>query len=257
MTDPRIQATARAGRARAWPPPPEHRARRCSSRPGCRPGAVAVLHTSLFGARTVVIAGAVHTTRSQILTVSGLDAEPPLIDVNAAAMQRRLDRLPWVLEAAGERRLALDRRGRRRRAGAGRDEPAVGRAATAVFDATGRVLADEAIAPGGLPLVALPGASSPAGQLARGTGAPAARRRGPAAGLAPAPGCRRSSPRLAEGVVLHLNGNVRAVVGDDQALAREVRLPRHGARQGQPDRRRGHRPEGRVRPGLDPPGQPL
>ena len=184
---------------------------------GLSAGAVAVLHSKLFGARTVVIAGAVHTTRSQILTASGLWREPPLIDVNASAMQRRLDRLPWVLASE----VNVDWPATVAVAIVERVPVATSRLAGGgygVYDATGRVLADVATRPGGLPLVALPGASSRPGSS---LGAPARQLLDAAAQL-PVSLLSRvqeivASPR--QGVVLHLNGNVRAVVGDDQALA--------------------------------------
>jgi len=99
MTDPRIQARrVRVERQRGH--------RRLSIvlgaivAAGAAAGAVAIAHSSLFSARTVVIAGAVQTPRSEILGVTGLNREPPLIDVNTGAMQRRLERLPWVASAS-------------------------------------------------------------------------------------------------------------------------------------------------------------
>ena len=99
MTDPRISSKARARVER------ERGHRRLSfllavlAAAGLSAGAFAILHSSLFSARTVVIAGAVHTPRSEILKVSGLDREPPLIDVNSTVMENRIDRLPWVLHS--------------------------------------------------------------------------------------------------------------------------------------------------------------
>lgn len=216
MTDPRIQARrVRVERERGH--------RRLSivlavlAAAGLSAGALAVLHTKLFGARTVVIEGAVHTSRAQILEVSGLDKVPPLIDVNAAVMQRRLDRLPWVLGS----HVKVDWPATVAVAVVERVPVATSRLSGGgygLYDESGRVLADESSRPDDLPLVVLPGGSSRPG---RSLGAPA-RQVLEAAARLPVSLLSRvkeivASPR--EGVVLHLNGNLKAVVGDDEALS--------------------------------------
>ncbi len=120
MTDPRIQARrVRVQRQRGH--------RRLSilvgvlAAAGAVAGAVAIAHSSLFSARTVVIAGAVQTPRSEILEVTGLRREPPLIDVNTGAMQRRLERLPWVATAWVHLDWPSTVASRRRRTDTGRD----------------------------------------------------------------------------------------------------------------------------------------
>ena len=150
VTDPRIQerrcpgaqrqrgSTARAGRHPARPVIASGRRRAPAPWPPS--------HSSLSSARTVVIAGAVQTPRSEILAVTGLDREPPLIDVDTGAMQRRLERLAWVGSSSVRRewprrsrsRSSRGRRSRRRGSRAGGD---------ALLDATGRVLADESSRP--------------------------------------------------------------------------------------------------------------
>jgi len=216
MTDPRIQAR-RVSVER------ERGHRRLNvvlavlAAAGLSAGALAVLHSSLFGARTVVIEGAVHTSRSQILEVSGLDREPPLVDVNAARMERRLDRLPWV----GEALVNVDWPATVAVEVVERVPVATSRLATGgygLYDASGRVLADQASRPEGLPLVVLPGAASkPGGSL----GAPARQLLDAAAQLPVSllSRVREIASSADDGVVLHLNGNLTAVIGDDQALA--------------------------------------
>jgi cell division protein FtsQ len=218
MTDPRIQARrVRVQRQRG------HRRLRILlgvlAATGLSAGAVAVLHSSLFSARTVVIAGAVQTPRSEILDATGLDREPPLIDVKAAAMERRLERLPWVATASVHvewpstvtvaivERIPV----------ATTVLPAGG---YAVLDSTGRVLEDQASLPSALPLIAvqaIPGSpGSSLGASARPLLAAAAQL--PVSLL---PRLQEIVVSGADGLVLDLKGGLRAVVGDDEALAQK------------------------------------
>ncbi|MGD0943287.1 MAG: FtsQ-type POTRA domain-containing protein [Acidimicrobiales bacterium] len=216
MTDPRIQARrVRVERQRG------HRRLglllSALAAAGASAGAVAILHSSLFSARTVAIAGAVHTPRSEILEVSGLDRRPPLIDVDPAAIERRLDRLPWVSTAAVQvhwpSTVDLDVVERVPVA----TSPLEG-GGFAVLDSTGRVLADQAARPAGLPLVALAKISSlPGSSLG-----PAARPLLAAAAQLPVsllPRVQEIAVSGSDGIVLHLEGGLRAVIGDDEALA--------------------------------------
>ena len=185
MTDPRIQARrVRVERQRGH--------RRLSIllgaivAAGAAAGAVAIAHSSLFSARTVVIAGAVQTPRSEILGVTGLDREPPLIDVNTGAMQRRLERLPWVKSAS----VHLDWPSTVAIAVVERipvAATALPAGEYALLDSTGRVLADQAIAAFGTSPRCRAGSPWLAGQLARSLGSTVARRRRPAPRVAPAP----------------------------------------------------------------------
>ena len=218
MTDPRIQARrVRVERQRGH--------RRLSIvlgvllAAGAVAGAVAAAHSSLFSARTVVIAGAVQTPRGEILEVTGLDREPPLIDVNTGAVQRRLERLPWVATASVKvdwpstvaiaivERIPV----------ATTALPAGG---YALLDSTGRVLEDQTSRPSALPLVSVQGAPGSPGSSLGASYRPllAAAAQLPVSLL----------PRLQEivasrddGVVLHLKHGLRAVVGDDEALAQK------------------------------------
>lgn len=61
--------------------------------------ALVVLHSSLFSARTVRVFGAVHTSETSVLSVSGLSAHPALISVNTGADATSLEMLPWVKSA--------------------------------------------------------------------------------------------------------------------------------------------------------------
>ena len=218
MTDPRMQARrVRVQRQRGH--------RRLSilvgvlAAAGVVAGAVAIAHSSLFSARTVVIAGAVQTPRSEILEVTGLRREPPLIDVNTGAMQRRLERLPWVatasvhLEWPSTVAIAVVER--------------IPVASTvlpagdyALLDSTGRVLEDQTSRPSALPLISLPGVpGSPGSSL----GASARPLLATAAQLPVSllPRLQEIVVSAGQGVVLRLKGGLRAVVGDDEALAQK------------------------------------
>lgn len=215
MTDPRIQARrVRVQRQRGH--------RRLSILvgvivlAGAVAGAVGVLHSSLLSARTVVIAGAVQTPRSEILSVTGLDRDPPLIDVDTSAMQRRLERLPWVATASVHLEwpstVAVGIVERIPVAAA-----KLTRGGYAVLDSTGRVLGDETSRPGSLPLVLLARNPGPPGSTLRGAATPLLE----AAAQLPVsvlPRLTEMAVSASDGVVLHLKGGLRAILGDDQAL---------------------------------------
>lgn len=61
-----------------------------------------VLHSRLFSARVVTVQGAVHTSRAAIIRAAGLEGQPPLIDVGAAAVAG-IERLPWIDSATVSR----------------------------------------------------------------------------------------------------------------------------------------------------------
>jgi len=127
-----------------------------------------LVHSSLFAARSIDIAGAVHEPRAEVLRVTGLAAHPPLIDVNGAAAASSLERLPWVLSAQVSRSwpsgVAVRIVERRPLA-----YVPLGGHRNAVVDGTGRVLEDVAAPPSGL--VALAGVGAvpvPGGDLGAG-----------------------------------------------------------------------------------------
>ena len=102
-------------------------------------GVLALLHSPLLSARHIAIAGARETARREILAVSGLAADPPLIDVNGAADAAAIERLPWVASATVSRawptgvRVVIAER-------VPTAEIALGAGRYAISDASGRVL---------------------------------------------------------------------------------------------------------------------
>jgi len=98
VTDPRIQAR-RVVVARQQG---RHRRRRILTGlviAGLVATGVALVHSSLFGARHVRISGASNIPSSTVIAVAGLRGDPPLVDLSAGLIATRLERLPWVLTA--------------------------------------------------------------------------------------------------------------------------------------------------------------
>jgi len=62
-------------------------------------GAWFVLHTPLFGARSVTVTGNTHETAAQVVAQAGLADHPPLLDIDAGAAAARIEELPWVRTA--------------------------------------------------------------------------------------------------------------------------------------------------------------
>ncbi len=63
-------------------------------------GAWFLLHTPLFGARSVTVTGNAHESAAQVIGQAGLASQPPLLDVDAGASAARLEQLPWVRSAS-------------------------------------------------------------------------------------------------------------------------------------------------------------
>jgi cell division protein FtsQ len=63
-------------------------------------GSVALVHSSVFGARHVRVLGAPNIPTSTVISVAGLQDDPPLVDLNPGSMASRIEHLPWVLTAA-------------------------------------------------------------------------------------------------------------------------------------------------------------
>lgn len=128
-------------------------------------GALALLHSSLLGARHVVIEGDSHTSRSQLLRAAGLEGSPPLADLSPGAIARRLEALPWVKAAA----VAISYPQTVRLSLTARTPVAAVHSAAggwALCDATGRVLARYRLRPPGFPYVVDPaGAPAPGRRL--------------------------------------------------------------------------------------------
>lgn len=114
-------------------------------------GGLALVHSSLFGARHVEVTGSPHVARSEVVAVAGLAGAPPLVDLSPAAIARRLERLPWVETAS----VSLSWPTTVRIAVVARTPVAALRAGGgwAVVDPTGRVLEDVASRPSSLPVV--------------------------------------------------------------------------------------------------------
>ncbi len=55
-----------------------------------------VLHSSLLGARHVVVSGADNIPTSTVIAAAGLKSAPPLVDLDTAVIAERVERLPWV-----------------------------------------------------------------------------------------------------------------------------------------------------------------
>ncbi len=63
-------------------------------------GVFGLLHSPVFGARHVMVKGAPVLPRSEVISAAGLENSPPLIDLQAAVIAARVERLPWVARAA-------------------------------------------------------------------------------------------------------------------------------------------------------------
>jgi cell division protein FtsQ len=59
-------------------------------------GAWQLVHSSVVGVRRVDVSGATRTTRTDIVTAAAVAAGTPMIDVDVAAVGRRVAALPWV-----------------------------------------------------------------------------------------------------------------------------------------------------------------
>jgi hypothetical protein len=128
---------------------------------------VAVVESPLMAVRTVHLTGAAHESRAQILAVSGLGAKPAMIDLNAAAVARRIETLPWVATARVTRqwpssvtvqvteRVAVAVVAVPLPAGPTSPAAVAAGAPTVLVDASGRVLATTIGGVPGLPLVAM------------------------------------------------------------------------------------------------------
>jgi len=111
-------------------------------------------HSRLLSARVVTVSGSSHTPDAEVLAAAGLGAQPPLLDVDPAAVAGRVERLPWVASATVARHWPD-----------GVSISVVERAPVAVVasggawsevDGTGRVLTTVAAPPAGLVKLAAP-----------------------------------------------------------------------------------------------------
>lgn len=130
-------------------------------------GGIALVHSSVFGARHIDISGSAHAPYSAVVRVAGLEGAPPLVDLSAAVIASRVESLPWVKTATVS--LSFPSTVRIRVT----DRVPVAAIALpqgryAVADPTGRVLEDVNSKPLSLPLVEVAGrVPRPGGQLGR------------------------------------------------------------------------------------------
>jgi cell division protein FtsQ len=123
-------------------------------------GGLALVHSSVFGAKNVEVSGDRHTPRAAVLRAAGLIGAPPLVDLDAAAIASRVDRLPWVASATVDISWPSTVSIRlKERVPVAAVQLAAG--GFAICDPTGRVLEDVATRPPSLPLVATGGPVGP------------------------------------------------------------------------------------------------
>jgi len=63
-------------------------------------GSIALVHSSVFGARHVRVLGAPNIPTPTVISAAGLKDDPPLVDLNPGSIAARVEHLPWVLTAA-------------------------------------------------------------------------------------------------------------------------------------------------------------
>ena len=64
---------------------------------------LAAIRSPLLDVDNVVVRGAEHTARSDLIAAAGTDSRPLLIEYDTAAAARRIEELPWVRSARVER----------------------------------------------------------------------------------------------------------------------------------------------------------
>lgn len=115
-------------------------------------GAAGATRSPLLDVDRVVLEGAEHTGRDAVVRLGDLASSPPMLDVDTATLARRVEALPWVLEARARRQwpstIRVDVVERRPAAVL----PA-GDGVWALADGTGRVLAVGPEKPPGLPVL--------------------------------------------------------------------------------------------------------
>lgn len=128
-------------------------------------GAAAATRSPLLDVDRVEVAGAERTPRGQVVNAGGLGGRPAMTDVDTATVARRVEALPWVLDARvgkewpGTVRVEVVERQ------AVAAVPADG--GWAVVDAAGRVLEVAVAKPAGLPVLgAVPSPGRPGSMLA-------------------------------------------------------------------------------------------
>jgi len=182
---------------------------------------VGALHSPLFAASTVAVAGNRQTSRASIMAATGLDRRTLMIDIDGPALAARVRRLPWVADARVGRSWPSTVRIWVSERKAVAVVAAAGRGVAAV-DRTGRVLATGAQTFPGLPLVS---GIAPAGPP--GTATDAAAQPGLAVAQALSPGLAGRVAQVAveaDGTVtVHLAGGGPVVrLGSPDGLAEKL-----------------------------------
>jgi cell division protein FtsQ len=114
-----------------------------------------ITHSRLLAVHHVVVSGAAHTSRDQVLAAAGLGHGRLMVDVDPGQLARRLGQLPWVATAAVSRRWPTTVKIRiTERTPAARMAANTGQ--VAVVDGTGRVLAVGPVVGGPAPARPLP-----------------------------------------------------------------------------------------------------
>ncbi len=178
-------------------------------------GGLALVHSSVFGAKNVEVSGDRHTPRAAVLRAAGLIGAPPLVDLDAAAIASRVDRLPWVASATVDISWPSTVSIRlKERVPVAAVQLAAG--GFAICDPTGRVLEDVATRPPSLPLVATGGPVGPPGSSL----APAERELALVAADMPESMVRLSRVIVSssEGAEVLLADGIKALVGSQASL---------------------------------------
>jgi cell division protein FtsQ len=180
-------------------------------------GTLALVHSPILGARHVVVSGAPEVPASVVIRAAGLSNHPPLIDLDAAVIARRVERLPWVATAAVQIGWpsSVSIRLTERVPVATVRLPGGG---YAVCDATGRILEDVAARPASLPVVSAARVGRPGSTLGGSAQALAAVAAAMPESMVPQAVELASS---AEGTVLVLNGGLEAIIGSSDSLSQK------------------------------------
>ncbi|MFZ0173808.1 MAG: FtsQ-type POTRA domain-containing protein [Acidimicrobiales bacterium] len=223
MTDPRIQAR-RVSVARQEGRRRRHRIIGGLVVAAVAAGGLAVVHSSILGARHVRVVGAPNISSSTLISAAGLRGDPPLVDLSPGSIASRIEQLPWVLTAAVHiawpSTVAIQVTERIPVAAVALPG---GGGSYAVCDVTGRVLEIAPSRPASLPLVVLRGAG--AGEPgAPGTSLPRRDRLELAVAGAMPESMVPTTTAIAvgaDGVVLGLRDKLEAIFGNAASLAQK------------------------------------
>jgi cell division protein FtsQ len=185
---------------------------------------LAVVHSSVLGARHVRVMGAPNISSSTLISAAGLGGDPPLVDLNAGTIAGRVERLPWVLTAAVRiawpSTVAIHVTERIPVAVIAIPSTTTSTTSSyAVCDVTGRVLEIVATRPASLPVVVLPSGAGEPG--AAGTSLPRRDRLELAVAAAMPESMVSTTTEItgsSVGAVLGLKHRPEVIIGDDISL---------------------------------------